>query len=264
MPLLTFLLEAVLVSFSGVMAPGPLSATTVARGSESPHAGAVVAIGHGIVELPLMAAIFFGLGFLLEQFYVRVAVALVGGLFLSVMGVGMLRSIKRTELAASRNIRSSMVAGIVLSAGNPYFLLWWATVGATLISRSARFGMPGFLSLALLHWLCDFAWLYLLSWLSFKGKTFLGKRFQTAVLGISGALLIFFGARFIIGAIRELVGQGSLVGACARHDLASVAAIWHVFAHPRTPFTCQKGAAMLQFAASGKRPLPIRESASRS
>ncbi len=38
-PLLAFLLEAVLVSLSGVMAPGPLSATIVARGSESPHAG---------------------------------------------------------------------------------------------------------------------------------------------------------------------------------------------------------------------------------
>jgi len=118
--LLAFLLEAVLVSLSGVMAPGPLSATVVARGSESPHAGAVVAIGHGIVELPLMACILLGLGFLLEQFYVRVAMALVGGLFLSVMGVGMLRSIKRAEFAASKSTRSSMVAGIVLSAGNPY------------------------------------------------------------------------------------------------------------------------------------------------
>jgi hypothetical protein len=66
-----------------------------------------------------MACILLGLGFLLEQFYVRVAMALVGGLFLSVMGVGMLRSIKRTEFAASKNTRSSMVAGIVLSAGNP-------------------------------------------------------------------------------------------------------------------------------------------------
>ncbi len=211
-PLLAFLLEAVLVSFSGVMAPGPLSATVVARGSESPHAGAVVAIGHGIVELPLMACILLGLGFLLKQFYVRVAVALVGGLFLSVMGVGMLRSIKRVEFSASKNTHSSMVAGIVLSAGNPYFLVWWATVGATLISRSVRFGVLGFLSLALLHWLCDFVWLYLLSCLSFKGKTFLGKGFQRAVMAISGVLLLFFSARFILGAVGELLAQRSLVG----------------------------------------------------
>lgn len=85
-------------------------------------------------------------------------------------------------------------------------------MGATLISRSARFGMPGFLSLALLHWLCDFVWLYLLSWLSFKGKTFLGKRFQRAVMAISGVLLLFFSARFILGAVGELLAQRSLVG----------------------------------------------------
>ena len=212
MPLLTFLLEAVLVSFSGVMAPGPLSATAVARGSESPHAGAVVAIGHGIVELPLMAAIFFGLGFLLEQFHVRVVTALVGGLLLSVMGIGMLRSVRRAEFAANANTHSSMVAGMVLSAGNPYFLLWWATVGATLISRSARFGMPGFLSLALLHWLCDFVWLYLLSGLSFQGKRFLGKGFQRVVLAVSGVLLLYFGARFFSSAIGDLLAQRSLAG----------------------------------------------------
>ena len=62
MPLLTFLLEAVLVSLSGVMAPGPITAVTIGKGSDSPHAGALVAVGHGIVEFPLMIAIFYGFG----------------------------------------------------------------------------------------------------------------------------------------------------------------------------------------------------------
>ena len=85
-------------------------------------------------------------------------------------------------------------------------------MGATLISRSARFGMLGFLSLALLHWLCDFAWLYLLSGLSFKGKKLMGKRFQTIVLAVSGVVLLYFGARFVLGAIGELLAQRSLAG----------------------------------------------------
>ena len=226
MPLLTFLLEAVLISFSGVMTPGPLSATTVARGSDSSHAGALVAIGHGIVELPLMVGIFYGLGYLLERSYVGVGVAFVGGVLLLVMGIGMLRSVRHAEVSSSKDARSPVMAGMVLSAGNPYFLLWWATVGATLVSRSARFGLLGFLLLALFHWLCDFVWLYLLSGLSFKAKGFLGRRFQMAVFAVSGVLLIFFGARFIVGAIGQLIGQGSLVGACARRDRASVADIW--------------------------------------
>ena len=96
------------------------------------------------------------------------------------------------------------MAGMLLSAGNPYFLLWWATVGATLISRSAGFGLLGFLLLALFHWLCDLVWLYLLSGLLFKAKGFLGERFRMAVFAVSGVLLVFFGARFIISAIGEV------------------------------------------------------------
>ena len=58
--MIPFLAEAVFISLSGVLAPGPLSASTVAHGNRSPHAGAVVAMGHGIVEFPLMAILVFG------------------------------------------------------------------------------------------------------------------------------------------------------------------------------------------------------------
>lgn len=69
MPLLTFLFEAVLISLSGVLAPGPITAVTIGKGKESPHAGAFVAIGHGIVEFPLIISIFYGFGYLLKCHY---------------------------------------------------------------------------------------------------------------------------------------------------------------------------------------------------
>ena len=205
MSLLTFLFEAVLISLSGVMAPGPITAVTVGKGNESPHAGALVAIGHGIVEFPLMISIHYGFGYLLNLFYVEAVVALVGGLFLLVMGVGMLRGIKRFEVSSSEYTYSPLVAGIVLSLGNPYFLIWWATVGAALILRSVSFGMLGFLIFALLHWLCDFLWSYFLSALSFKGGRFLGKRFQKVVFAMSGVFLLFFSGKFIVGAVKMFI-----------------------------------------------------------
>ena len=67
MPLVAFLLEAVLISLSGVMAPGPMTAAAVGAGSESPRAGALLAVGHGIVEFPLMVAILYGFGVLLNR-----------------------------------------------------------------------------------------------------------------------------------------------------------------------------------------------------
>ncbi len=202
MSFLTFLLEAVLISLSGVMAPGPMTAVTIGKGNESPHAGALIAIGHGIVEFPLMISIFYGFGYLLNLFYVKVVTAFVGGLFLLVMAVSMFRSIKQVEISSSKYTHSSMIAGILLSLGNPYFFIWWATVGVALILRSVSFGVLGFLIFALLHWLCDFLWCYFLSALSFKGGRFFGRRFQEIVFAMCGVLLLFFSGKFIIDAVR--------------------------------------------------------------
>jgi len=200
--LLAFLVEAVLISLSGVMGPGPMTAVTVGKGSESPYAGALVAVGHGIVEFPLMVFIFYGFGYFLSQSYVKAAIALVGGLFLLVMAVGMFRDIRRAEINSTRYSGSAIAAGVLLSLGNPYFLVWWATVGATLILRSVSFGLLGFLLFAVLHWSCDLLWCSFLSAISFKGGQFLGRGFQKVVFAICGVLLLVFGAKFILDAIQ--------------------------------------------------------------
>lgn len=202
MPFLTFLFEAVFISLSGVMAPGPITTVTVAKGSDSPHAGAMVAIGHGMVEFPLMISIFYGIGYFFNLPQVKAAIAFLGGLFLLSMGLNMIRSIKQTEVTLTNQARSPILAGLLLSLGNPYFLVWWVTVGAALVLRSATFGMWAFVVFAFLHWLCDFFWCYFLSALSFKGGHFFGRGFQKIVFLISGVLLLFFSGKFIVDAVR--------------------------------------------------------------
>jgi threonine/homoserine/homoserine lactone efflux protein len=201
-----FLLEAVAISLSGVMAPGPVTSVVVGKGSESPHAGALVAVGHGIVELPLTMAVFFGVGQLLELPYTQAAIAVVGGLFLLWMGIDMLRSLRQTPVEDVQSAHSPLVAGILLSVGNPYFLVWWATVGAALIARSVRFGLGGFLAFGVAHWTCDLVWDYGLSVLSFKGGQILGARFQRGIHLLCGACLIFFGGRFVLDGALTLLG----------------------------------------------------------
>jgi threonine/homoserine/homoserine lactone efflux protein len=110
-----------------------------------------------------MVAVFYGVGRLMALSYVQAGIALLGGVLLLVMGVGMLRSIRQAEIETGQDARSPIVAGILLSIGNPYFLVWWATVGAALIMRSFRFGVLGFLAFGALHWLCDLTWNYFLS-----------------------------------------------------------------------------------------------------
>jgi len=204
-PLLTFLVEAVFISLSGVMAPGPMTAVAMGKGSDYPHTGALLAVGHGIIEFPLMVGILYGFGVLLSRDGVKAGIALVGGLFLLGMAIGMFRGIKRADARVATTLRSPVVAGIALSAGNPYFLVWWATVGATLVTRSIELGLLGFVLFALLHWMCDLVWLEALSFLSSKGQRVFGRAFQRGAFALCGGMLLFFGGKFLFDGIRSVL-----------------------------------------------------------
>ena len=202
MSVLAFFAQALFISLSGVMAPGPMTAVAVGRGSQSPHAGAWVAVGHGAVEFPLMVAIFYGFGYLVEIVHVRQTIGVVGGVFLLLMAIGMFRSIGTPQVRAGSHTRSSVLAGMILSLSNPYFIVWWATVGAALILQSARFGLVWFGVFALVHWSCDFFWCYFLSFLSFRGRRSFGAHFQRFVFAGCGVFLIIIGMKFILDALR--------------------------------------------------------------
>ena len=202
MLLSAFLLEAVLISLSGVMAPGPITAVTVSKGTKSPHAGAIIALGHGIVEIPLMILILYGFGEILKILYIKAIIGLLGGLFLLKIGLDLLQGIKQAKIDSSNDPHSPLMAGIILSLANPYFLIWWATIGSILIFRSITFGLLGFVIFMILHWSCDFFWCYFLSALSFKGGQFFGKRLQQVLFLICGIFLLFFSSKFIYDAAK--------------------------------------------------------------
>ena len=206
MSFMAFFVEAVLVSLSGVMAPGLITTVSVGYGGEDPRAGAWVAVGHGLVEFPLMIAVFFGLGALMDVSWVKTVISLLGGGLLLFLGIDMLRGIRETEVIGEERAGSPLAAGAVLSLTNPYFLVWWATVGAGLILRSIEYGVLGFAAFALGHWLCDLAWDTFLSAAAFQGGKFLGRRFQQVILGISGSFLLFYSGKLIVDGLRPLLG----------------------------------------------------------
>jgi len=199
--ILSFLIQTVFISFSGVLAPGPITAVTIGKGSKNPHAGALISLGHGIVEFPLIILIFLGFDSLIKIQYVRESIGIAGGLFLLWMAIDILRSVKIDNIKEKTEKHKPITAGIFLSIGNPYFIIWWATLGAALIMRSAEFGLLWFAVFALVHWLCDFLWLYFLSIMSYKGGVFFGKKFQKGIFLICGVFLFFLGGKFIFDAL---------------------------------------------------------------
>jgi len=199
--LVSFLLKAVIISLSGVMAPGPITAVTVSKGTEHPHSGAMIAIGHGIVEFPLMILILVGFGQFLEISWVKVAIGVLGGLFLFKMGIGLLKNIRNTQVGPSHHQYTALQAGIVLSIANPYFLVWWATIGAMLITGAYQFGLWGLVAFIVVHWSCDFIWYSFLSSVTFKGGQFFGQRLQQVLFAVCGVFLLFFSGKFIYDAM---------------------------------------------------------------
>jgi len=146
--LLLFLLKVVGISLSGVMAPGPVTALTIAMGKRKPLAGALIAVGHGIVEFPLMILIVIGIDRVLKLPAAQIIIGFAGGLFLLTMATGMIRDLSSGGLGQDASAGGSpVIMGIVLSAGNPYFLLWWATVGLRLASEVSGLGALAFVAL---------------------------------------------------------------------------------------------------------------------
>ncbi len=206
MGLLLFLFQVIGVSLSGVMAPGPLTASAIAMGSRNRNAGLFIALGHAVIEFPLMILIILGMARILESTKTQIIIGLAGGAFLMIMAAQMLINLKATNKNQDRVRKEKpLLTGLAFSAGNPYFLVWWATVGMTLAISAKQLGIWAFGAFAIVHWLCDCIWLQALSWASFKGLRLLGPHSWRIVLMICSAALFFFGLFFIYNAGRNLI-----------------------------------------------------------
>jgi threonine/homoserine/homoserine lactone efflux protein len=196
-----FILTIVGISLSGVMAPGPITAATLAAGARNRHAGAWICAGHVLVELPLVLLMAAGLGVFLQPPGVRTGIGLIGGVLLLLMGLQLLMTLRKPEGSSVGSMKCHPLwIGVVLSGANPYFILWWATVGLTLTSRALDFGLLALGLFALIHWLCDLGWMEILSMAGFKGSQALGGRSQTVIAVVCAVMLLGFGVKFICDA----------------------------------------------------------------
>ncbi|RPJ60831.1 MAG: hypothetical protein EHM12_05865 [Dehalococcoidia bacterium] len=191
-----FLLSAVGISLSGVMLPGPLTAATIARGYNHKNAGALIGIGHGLVELPIIALVYFGFASYLTIPLVKQVTGVAGGLLLIVMGLLVFFTFKKPETGSAPSPYGSLVTGIVMTGGNPYFFLWWATIGVALIAGAVAFGVLGIVLFVIVHWSCDIAWSEIVSVTVFKTKHLWTPGVQKVIFGICALVLIGFGIWF--------------------------------------------------------------------
>jgi len=194
---------AYLISFSGVLIPGPMTAVSIAKGFKEKSAGIKIAAGHGIIEVPLIILIYLGFAsfFANRESRIITVISLLGGLMLAYMGV-LIFKLRKSIVEKGRDLPvSALGAGIITTGGNPSFFIWWATVGALLVVNAALFGTLGLLLFIIIHESADIMWYGLLSYGTHRSRHLMSPRFHETLFGLLALLLIAFGAWFVRSAL---------------------------------------------------------------
>jgi threonine/homoserine/homoserine lactone efflux protein len=203
--ILPILLSVVVISLSGVMMPGPMFAVTLAKSFKSPWAGAQISLGHAVIEVPLILLIYLGFARFFENSTVQLVLSLAGGSMVIWLGITMFRARAKVVKEGKELPYSAFTAGIITSGLNPFFLLWWATIGSLLVMRFLDFGLGGLTVFIVVHWLLDLAWLSLVSVLVYKTHSLWGKEFQQWLFIAISLMLVGFGVWFLISGIQMVV-----------------------------------------------------------
>ncbi len=224
-----------LVGLSGAMMPGPVLTITIGEtarrlkggeeGGRSAAGGSVqagrraqirgalvgplIVCGHAVLEVLLVAGVVLGLGKLLVLGPVKGVIGLVGGAVLVWMGTGMLRSVKALTLLDTTvdgtGRQHPILAGILTSLSNPYWIIWWATIGLGYIAVSMQLGLLGLLSFYVGHILSDLAWYSSISFTLAMGHRLLTDRVYRALVAVCACFLLGFGCYFGYDGVRNLV-----------------------------------------------------------
>ncbi len=207
--LLTIFASSFVVAFSGAMMPGTLLTVTISESSRrGPVAGPLLILGHAILEIGLIAALLLGLAPLFTKEWFFIAIALAGGGILLWMGYGMFRALPSLSLTleAETEQRNNLVlTGILMSAANPYWIIWWATIGLGYIFHSTKYGLWGLLFFFVGHILADLLWYSLISTAVGKGRSFFSDRIYKGLIGSCATFLVCFACYLLYKAIQTLM-----------------------------------------------------------
>jgi threonine/homoserine/homoserine lactone efflux protein len=197
------------IALSGALMPGPVLTVTISESTNRGFwAGPLIIVGHGILELSLVFFLLLGLGPYLSKDIVFGVVGVCGAAILTWMAVGMFRSIPslKLNLEPAEQLRGNPVrAGVLMSLANPYFTIWWATIGLGYIVYAMKFGAAGVIAFFSGHISADFAWYSLVSFAISKGRRLISDRLYRRIIGVCATALIIFSVWFGYMGVKRLV-----------------------------------------------------------
>ena len=186
------------IGLTGALAPGPtLVATINASITGDWTTGLKVSFGHVIVELFLVILILLGLTTVAHPY--TSAIAGIGGIALVAFGTLTIAESRKATMRTSplQKVVNPFMAGLVTSAANPYFWIWWLSIGSAMVIAALQGGLVLVGALMIGHWSADTVWLTLVSTGVSKGRTIVSDSTYQKIIALCGIFLILFGAYYL-------------------------------------------------------------------
>lgn len=206
--MVTIFVSSFVLALSGALMPGSMLALTVVESTrKGPGAGLFIVAGHGLLEAALVCALALGLAPFLANKNFIACISFAGGLVLVWMAAGMFRSLPKLSLQytmTSERKGNLVFSGIAVSIANPYWIVWWAVIGAGLVVQAGTAGVLGLVVFYIGHFLADFGWYAFVSLVAGKGRTLLNDTIYRCVIGVCAAVLAGFAVYFIFKAVPVL------------------------------------------------------------
>lgn len=199
-----------LIALSGALMPGPLLTYTVAEAARRGFwVGPVIMLGHGFLELGLLGLLLLGIGAIINQPLVTGAIALSGAVILWWLGYDLITSARNSRLNLTGGQAKALPpfwAGIIMSLANPYWLIWWVTLGLGYVLFAYKYGLLGVFIFFIGHFLADLAWYSLVSLAVAQGKRFISDRAYHGFMVACALFLMVFGCYFGYQGVKTLLG----------------------------------------------------------
>ena len=189
------------IALSGALAPGPLLAVVISQSCRRGYkTGPLIILGHAFAEIVMVAMLVLGLSHALKQPFVIKTIAVLGSSVLIVLGVKTLLGLRRLTLQTQQETEESAanltLLGMTMSFTNPYWTVWWLTVGLGLVMAAGKAGMTGIAVFFLGHILADLLWYSIVSAVIWKNKRFISLKAYKILVGTCAAVLAGFGLYF--------------------------------------------------------------------
>lgn len=193
-----------MISLAGAISPGPIMVVTLAKGMEDPRAGFKIALGHVLIDTPMILLIYFGLGEFFQDSLLQFALSILGGGVFIWMGFALFRARAHIVQSTTGLRYSAFTLGILTTVLNPMFLLWWATIGTLLITQIYSYGITGLVAFILAVEIPNLVVYSVASVLAYRSRPLWGPNLQRWLFMAFGVLLASFGVWFLVNGIQIL------------------------------------------------------------